>query len=107
MIILKEVLMHRSLIMVGTAHLQLHRALLICIISALILVSDFYLGYLMLMFIVTVSALLKQILKEVQLSNKKVDELEQEIKEMKDGACSSRLKKVKVNPSSEVRVSDS
>ena len=66
--------MHRSLIMVGTAHLQLHRALLICIISALTLVSDFYLGYLML-FIVTVSALLKQILKEVQSSNKKVDEL--------------------------------
>ena len=55
----------------------------------------------MLMIIVTVSALLKQILKEVQSSNKK---LEQEIKEMKDGACSSRLKKFKVNPSPEVRV---
>jgi hypothetical protein len=33
-----------------------------------------------------------------------VDELEQEIKEMKDGACSSRLKKI--SPSPEVRVSD-
>ena len=51
--------------------------------------------------------LLKKILKEVQSSNKKVNQLEQQIKDMQDGDTGPSRRIKKVGPSPEVRVSQS
>lgn len=51
-------------------------------------------------------ALLKEILKEVQVSNKKVASLEKQLRELREnGESSTGRKKKKTAPSPEVRVS--
>ena len=49
------------------------------------------------------AALLKEILKEVQNSNKKVADLEKKLQDLQEAECSGSTKK-KLSPSPEVRV---
>lgn len=51
------------------------------------------------------AALLKEILKEVQNSNKKVADLEKKLQDLQEAECSGSTKKKKLSPSPEVRVS--
>ena len=51
------------------------------------------------------AALLKEILKEVKNSNKKVAELEKKLQDLQEAECSRSTKRKKIAPSPEVRVS--
>ena len=51
------------------------------------------------------AALLKEILKEVRASNQKVADLEKKLQDIQEAEYSGKVKRMKIAPSPEVRVS--
>ena len=50
-------------------------------------------------------AMLREILKEVRAFNKKVSDIEKKLQDLEEAECSGKVKRKKIAPSPEVRVS--